>query len=77
MELGVVRDAVSQRSGCHRDDHCRPIAAVPRCMKWSRTFVALGSRMPGLGPIEVKDGILASAWTTDWIGPEARAKLEE
>jgi ring-1,2-phenylacetyl-CoA epoxidase subunit PaaD len=32
-------------------------------------------RDAGVGPVEVKT-VLSPAWTTDWIGPEARAKLE-
>jgi ring-1,2-phenylacetyl-CoA epoxidase subunit PaaD len=73
VELGIVRDAAMENdtlvvtvtptySGCPA---MHEIEADIRD--------ALGRH--GFGPIEIRT-TYTPAWTTDWIGPEARAKLE-
>jgi ring-1,2-phenylacetyl-CoA epoxidase subunit PaaD len=73
VELGIVRDAQATEKGI-------VVTVTPTYSGCPAVHVieeeirrALEER--ALGPVEIKT-VYSPAWTTDWIGPEARAKLE-
>jgi ring-1,2-phenylacetyl-CoA epoxidase subunit PaaD len=73
VELGIVRDAQATENGI-------VVTVTPTYSGCPAVHVieeeirrALEER--GLSPVQIKT-VYAPAWTTDWIGPEARAKLE-
>jgi ring-1,2-phenylacetyl-CoA epoxidase subunit PaaD len=73
VELGIVRDAVATDAGVvvtitPTYSGCPAMHEIERDIR-----AALAEH--GLGPVEVRT-TFTPAWTTDWIGPEARAKLE-
>ena len=73
VELGIVRDAQATETGIvvtvtPTYSGCPAVHVIEEEIRH-----ALSER--ALGPVEIKT-VYAPAWTTDWIGPEARAKLE-
>ncbi|HXT15127.1 MAG TPA: 1,2-phenylacetyl-CoA epoxidase subunit PaaD [Gemmatimonadaceae bacterium] len=73
VELGIVRDAVATQDGV-------TITITPTysgCPAMHEIEAAIRGAFEerGLGPVHVRT-TYAPAWTTDWIGPAARAKLE-
>ncbi|MEO7085380.1 MAG: 1,2-phenylacetyl-CoA epoxidase subunit PaaD [Gemmatimonadaceae bacterium] len=73
VELGVVRDAVATEDGVVVT--ITPTYSGCPAMREMEEDIRGALGAAGLGPVEVKT-VFSPAWTTDWIGPEARAKLE-
>lgn len=73
VELGVVRDAVAGDAGIVVT--ITPTYSGCPAMHEMEADIRRALEARGLGPIEVRT-VLSPAWTTDWIGAEARAKLE-
>jgi ring-1,2-phenylacetyl-CoA epoxidase subunit PaaD len=73
VELGVVRDAIASDAGVVVT--ITPTYSGCPAMHEMEQDIRRALEEAGLGPIEVKT-VFSPAWTTDWIGPEARAKLE-
>jgi ring-1,2-phenylacetyl-CoA epoxidase subunit PaaD len=73
VELGIVRDAV------HGDDgvtvRITPTYSGCPAMHEIEGEIRRTLEKEGLGPVSIRT-VYSPAWTTDWIGPEARAKLE-
>jgi ring-1,2-phenylacetyl-CoA epoxidase subunit PaaD len=72
VELGVVRDVRAREDGLEVDltptyTGCPATAAIA-------LDAATALEREGLGPVKINT-VTAPAWTTDWIGPEAREKL--
>jgi ring-1,2-phenylacetyl-CoA epoxidase subunit PaaD len=73
VELGIIRDAQATEHGIvvtvtPTYSGCPAVRVIEEEIRR-----ALEER--ALGPVEIKT-VYAPAWTTDWIGPAARAKLE-
>jgi ring-1,2-phenylacetyl-CoA epoxidase subunit PaaD len=74
VELGIVRDAVAADDGAVTVTITPTYSGCPAMHEIERDIRrALGEA--GFGAVDVKT-TFTPAWTTDWIGPEARAKLE-
>jgi ring-1,2-phenylacetyl-CoA epoxidase subunit PaaD len=73
VELGIIRDAVATEAGVTIT--ITPTYSGCPAMREIETEVRNAIEAQGLGPVEIKT-TYSPAWTTDWIGPEARAKLE-
>lgn len=72
VELGVVREVVV-------DDDCITVTMTPTysgcpAMREMEADVKAALLARGVPRVEVRT-VLTPAWTTDWIGPEAREKL--
>lgn len=73
VELGIVRDAVAA-------DDSVTVVVTPTysgcpAMRTIEMEIVAALQAHGFDRVEVKT-VYAPAWTTDWIGPEARRKLE-
>jgi ring-1,2-phenylacetyl-CoA epoxidase subunit PaaD len=73
VELGIVRDAVV-------DDRGVTITVTPTysgcpAMRTIEEEIAAALAARDIGPVTIRT-VYAPAWTTDWIGADARAKLE-
>ena len=72
VDLGIVRDATVQGSTVH-------VTVTPTysgCPAMREIEADIRSALIAAGASEVTvDTVFAPAWTTDWIGPEAREKL--
>jgi ring-1,2-phenylacetyl-CoA epoxidase subunit PaaD len=73
VELGIVRDAVAT-------EHGAVITVTPTysgcpAMREIEGDIRRALEKEDIGSIEIRTAY-APAWTTDWISPEARAKLE-
>ncbi len=73
VELGIVRDAVATDEGVVIT--ITPTYSGCPAMHEIEGDIRAALEEHGLGPVEVRT-TFTPAWTTDWIGPEARAKLE-
>jgi len=74
VELGIVREAVAT------DDGGTVVTVTPTysgcpAMREIETEIKRALEDQGLGPVTIRT-TYSPAWTTDWIAPEARAKLE-
>lgn len=76
VELGIVRDARADESTGGVEVVITPTySGCPAMFEIERDIRdALASH--GFSPVEVRT-VFSPAWTTDWIGAEARAKLRE
>ena len=73
VELGIIRDAEATDDGVVVT--ITPTYSGCPAMREIETEVRQAIEREGLGPVEIKT-VYAPAWTTDWIGEGARAKLE-
>ncbi len=73
VELGIIRDAVATDAGVTVT--ITPTYSGCPAMHEIELEVRRALDAHALGPVEIKT-TYSPAWTTDWIGPEARAKLE-
>lgn len=73
VELGIVRDAEATDAGVVVT--ITPTYSGCPAMHEIELDVRRALEEQGIGPVEIRT-VYAPAWTTDWIGPEARAKLE-
>ena len=72
VELGIVRDAVATDEGVVVT--ITPTYSGCPAMREIEDSIRAALAERGLGPVELRT-VYAPAWTTDWIEPEARAKL--
>lgn len=73
VELGIIRDVVANDEGVVVT--ITPTYSGCPAMREIETEVRAALEREGLGPVEVRT-TYAPAWTTDWITPAAREKLE-
>jgi len=73
VELGVVRDVVANEAGV--EVTITPTYSGCPAMREIESDIRDALAAHGLGPVEIRV-VYSPAWTTDWIGPAARAKLE-
>jgi len=73
VELGIVRDAVANEAGV--EVTITPTYSGCPAMREIESDIRDALAAHGLGPVEIRV-VYSPAWTTDWIGPAARAKLE-
>jgi ring-1,2-phenylacetyl-CoA epoxidase subunit PaaD len=73
VELGIVRDAEATDTGVVVT--ITPTYSGCPAMHEIELDLRRALAEQGIGDVEVRT-TYAPAWTTDWIGPEARAKLE-
>jgi ring-1,2-phenylacetyl-CoA epoxidase subunit PaaD len=73
VELGIVRDATAADDGIRVT--ITPTYSGCPAMHEIEQEIRKAFAEHGLGPVEVRT-TYTPAWTTDWIGEEARAKLE-
>lgn len=73
VELGIIRDAAETDEGVRVT--ITPTYSGCPAMHEIEVEIRRALERRGLGPIDIRT-TYAPAWTTDWIGPEARAKLE-
>ncbi len=73
VELGIVRDASLENDTLVVT--VTPTYSGCPAMHEIEADIRDALTRHGLGPIEIRT-TYTPAWTTDWIGPEARAKLE-
>jgi ring-1,2-phenylacetyl-CoA epoxidase subunit PaaD len=73
VELGIVRDATADESGVVVT--ITPTYSGCPAMHEIEHEIRRALADHGIGPVDVRT-TYAPAWTTDWIGENARAKLE-
>ncbi len=73
VELGIVRDAVADASGVTVT--VTPTYSGCPAMREIEAAIRAALEEHALGPVTVRT-TYTPAWTTDWIGADARAKLE-
>lgn len=73
VELGIVRDAVAAAEGV--TVVVTPTYSGCPAMRTIEADIVAALREHGFERVDVKT-VYAPAWTTDWIRPEARQKLE-
>jgi ring-1,2-phenylacetyl-CoA epoxidase subunit PaaD len=73
VELGIIREAIATDDGVTIT--ITPTYSGCPAMREIETEVRNALEAQGLGPVEIRT-TYSPAWTTDWIGPDARAKLE-
>lgn len=75
VELGIVRDASVSPDGVVRVTITPTYSGCPAMFEIEQDIVT-ALRAAGATRVEVH-AVLSPAWTTDWIGPEAREKLRK
>lgn len=73
VELGIVRDVAAAGEGV--EVTITPTYSGCPAMREIEDDIRLALAEHGLGPVEIRV-VYSPAWTTDWIGPVAKAKLE-
>ena len=73
VELGIVRDAVADGEGAIVT--VTPTYSGCPAMREIEDEIRRSLETRGIRPVSIRT-VYAPAWTTDWIGPAARAKLE-
>ncbi len=73
VELGIVRDAVAFDRGVTIT--VTPTYSGCPAMREIESEIRAALEAHALGPVEIRT-VYAPAWTTDWIAPSAREKLE-
>lgn len=73
VELGIVRDVEVSDAGVTVT--VTPTYSGCPAMREIELDIRRALEEQGIGPVEIRT-TYTPAWTTDWIGPEARAKLE-
>ena len=73
VELGIVRDAAATDDGAIVT--VTPTYSGCPAMREIESEIRNALEEQGIGPVEIRT-TYAPAWTSDWIAPEARAKLE-
>jgi len=73
VELGIVRDAAATESGV--EVTITPTYSGCPAMREIESDIRDALAEHGLGPVEIRV-VYSPAWTTDWIGASAKAKLE-
>ena len=74
VELGIVRDASASASGGVEVTITPTYSGCP-AMREIESDIRDALAEHGLGPVEIRV-VYSRAWTTDWIGPAAKEKLE-
>jgi ring-1,2-phenylacetyl-CoA epoxidase subunit PaaD len=75
VELGIVRDATVAADGAVSVTITPTYSGCPAMFEIEKDVVAALEER-GAPRVEVRT-VLSPAWTTDWIGPEAREKLRK
>ncbi len=73
VELGIVRDVAATESGV--EVTITPTYSGCPAMREIESDIRDALAAHGLGPVEIRV-VYSPAWTTDWIGAVAKAKLE-
>ena len=73
VELGIVRDALATDDGVVVT--VTPTYSGCPAMREIEAEIQRALGEQGIGPVTIRT-TYSPAWTTDWIAPEARAKLE-
>ena len=73
VELGIVRDVVATDDGAVVT--VTPTYSGCPAMREIETEIRRALEEQGVGPVTIRT-TYSPAWTTDWIAPHARAKLE-
>jgi ring-1,2-phenylacetyl-CoA epoxidase subunit PaaD len=73
VELGIVRDVVATDEGAVVT--VTPTYSGCPAMREIESEIQRALEEQGIGPVTIRT-TYAPAWTTDWISPEGRAKLE-
>lgn len=73
VELGIVREATATDAGVQVT--ITPTYSGCPAMREIESDIRDALAANGLGPVEIRV-VYSPAWTTDWIGPAAKAKLE-
>ena len=73
VELGIVRDAVATDEGAVVT--VTPTYSGCPAMREIESEIQRVLEDQGIGPVAIRT-TYSPAWTTDWIAPDARAKLE-
>ena len=73
VELGIVRDAVATGAGVLIT--VTPTYSGCPAMREIESEIRAALEAHAFGPVEIRT-VYAPAWTTDWITPAAREKLE-
>jgi ring-1,2-phenylacetyl-CoA epoxidase subunit PaaD len=76
VELGIVRDARANQADAGVEVVITPTYSGCPAMFEIERDIRTALEAEGIAPVAVRT-VYAPAWTTDWIGPEARAKLRE
>ncbi len=76
VDLGIIRDASVERDDSHTLVRVTVTPTYSGCPAMREIEADIRSALVGAGATEVVvDTVYAPAWTTDWIGAEAREKL--
>jgi ring-1,2-phenylacetyl-CoA epoxidase subunit PaaD len=73
VELGIVRDVAATEAGV--EVTITPTYSGCPAMREIENDIRNALAEHGLGPVDIRV-VYSPAWTTDWIGPAAKAKLE-
>lgn len=73
VELGIVRDVMATEAGV--EVTITPTYSGCPAMREIESDIRDALAAHALGPVEIRV-VYAPAWTTDWIGPAAKEKLE-
>ena len=73
VELGIVRDVAATEAGV--EVTITPTYSGCPAMREIESDIRQALAAHGLGPVEIRV-VYSPPWTTDWIGPLAKAKLE-
>ena len=74
VELGIVRDVLATDDGAVVT--VTPTYSGCPAMREIETEIRRALEEQGVGPVTIRT-TYSPAWTTDWIAPEARAKLAQ
>lgn len=76
VDLGIIRDAAVVHDGDRIHVQVTVTPTYSGCPAMREIEADIRTALVGAGATEVQvDTVYAPAWTTDWIGPEAREKL--
>ena len=76
VDLGIIRDASVERDDAHTRVRVTVTPTYSGCPAMREIEADIRSALMRAGATDVVvDTVYAPAWTTDWIGPDAREKL--
>lgn len=76
VDLGIIRDASVERDGAHTRVRVTVTPTYSGCPAMREIEADIRAALVNAGATEVVvNTVYAPAWTTDWIGPDAREKL--
>ena len=76
VDLGIIRDASVERDGTHTRVRVTVTPTYSGCPAMREIEADIRAALVNAGATEVVvNTVYAPAWTTDWIGPDAREKL--